>query len=51
MSATKDHFIQFQEADYYESEAFQLKQHLTMPAAKNKQQAPKPNNTKTNGKS
>lgn len=41
MSYSKESFIQLQESEYYESEAYQLKQHLTMPAA-TKQQAPKP---------
>ncbi|MBB6109760.1 hypothetical protein SAMN05421821_105178 [Mucilaginibacter lappiensis] len=41
MSYSKDAFIQFQEAEYYQSEAFQIKQHLLMPAVKN-QQATKP---------
>jgi hypothetical protein len=50
MSSTKEAFIQLQESEYISSEAFQIKKHLTMPAA-TKQQAPKPNNTKTNGKS
>lgn len=51
MISSKDAFIQSQEAEYYQSEAYQLKQHLTIPAANIKQQDKKTTNTKTNGKS
>jgi hypothetical protein len=47
MTSSKDTFIQFQEAEYQESEIGQLKQDLLVPAV-TLQQAPK---TKKNAKS
>ncbi|WPU91844.1 hypothetical protein SNE25_21230 [Mucilaginibacter sabulilitoris] len=42
MLSSKEMFTDFQEADYYASEVYQLKKHLTMPAAPIKQQVAKP---------